>query len=149
MTRPGPLPCWWPRAASSTRLTPACSRQVTLALARRELDVASGQGAVGFNLSSRFTDNATNPAFRAFIGRLSLALGASVPLSLQFAQAFSFNPAASLMAIQTLAFVDLSLFGQELTLFGAIGTGIALALSQCEEQYGCAPNACLLQAGHP
>ena len=122
---------------------------ITLALARRELDVASGQGAVGFNLDSRFVDRATNPAFRTFIRRLSLALGASVPLSLQFAQAFSFNPAASLMAIQTLAFVDLSLFGQELTLFGAIGTGIALALSQCEEQYGCAPNACLLQAGHP
>ena len=35
------------------------------------------------------------------------------------------------------------LFGQELTLFGAIGTGIALSLSQCAEQYSCAPNVTL------
>ena len=116
---------------------------ITLALARRELDVASGQGAVGFNLASRFTDNATNPAFRAFIARLGLALGARASLGLQFAQTFSFNPAAGLVAIETLAFVDLSLFGEELTLFGTIGVGIALALSQCEEQDGCAPNVTL------
>ncbi len=116
---------------------------ITLALARRELDVASGQGAIGFNLASRFTDNATNPAFRAFIARLGLALGARASLGLQFAQTFSFNPAAGLVAIETLAFVDLSLFGEELTLFGTIGAGIALALSQCEEQDGCAPNVTL------
>ncbi len=116
---------------------------ITLALGRRELDVAGGQGAVGFNLDSRFVDRATNPAFRAFIARLGLALGARASLGLQFAQTFSLNPAAGLVAIETLAFVDLSLFGEELTLFGAIGTGIALALSQCEEQYGCAPNVTL------
>ena len=116
---------------------------ITLALGRRELDVAGGQGAVGFNLDSRFVDRATNPAFRAFIARLGLALGASASLGLQFAQTFSLNPAAGLVAIETLAFVDLSLFGEELTLFGTIGAGIALALSQCEEQDGCAPNVTL------
>ncbi len=55
-------------------------------------------------------------------------------------QAFSINPASSLIGLETLAFIDLGLFEEELTLYGQIGTGIALALAQCEEQEGCAPN---------
>ena len=101
----------------------AGSSNINLALARRELDVASGQGAASFDPGSRFTDRVTDPAFRDFIARLGMTLGASGPLGLQFAQAFSSNPAAGLVAAETLAFVDLSLLGEELTLFGMIGAG--------------------------
>jgi len=45
-----------------------------------------------------------------------------------------------LIGLETLAFVDLALFEEELTLFGTIGTGISLSLAQCEEQEGCAPS---------
>ena len=116
---------------------------INLRLGRRELDLASSQGAVGFDPRSRFTDQTTDPDFRAFVSRLGAVLGTSGSLNLQLAQAFAFNPASRLTGIEALAFIDLSLFGQELTLFGAIGTGIALSLSQCEEQYGCAPNVTL------
>ena len=116
---------------------------INLRLGRRELDLASSQGAVGFDPRSRFTDQTTDPDFRAFVSRLGAVLGTNRSLNLQLAQAFAFNPASRLTGIEALAFIDLSLFGQELTLFGAIGTGIALSLSQCEEQYGCAPNVTL------
>ena len=116
---------------------------INLALDRREVDVASGRGAVGFDPGSLITDRATDSDFRAFVSRLGGVLGTSRPLGLQLAQAFVFNPAARLTGAEALTFIDLSLFGQELTLFGAIGTGIALSLSQCEEQYGCAPNVTL------
>jgi hypothetical protein len=45
-----------------------------------------------------------------------------------------------LIGLETLAFVDVGLFEEELTLYGQIGNGIGLALAQCEEQEGCAPN---------
>ena len=116
---------------------------INLALNRREVDVASGQGAVGFDLGSLITDRTTDPDFRAFVERLGGVLGTGRPLGLRFTQTFATNPAAGLISTATLAFVDVSLFGQELTLFGSIGTGIALVLSQCEEQDGCAPNVTL------
>ena len=50
------------------------------------------------------------------------------------------NPAADLAGLQELGFIDTGLFEQDLTLFGIIGNGIALALAQCEEIEGCAPN---------
>ena len=116
---------------------------INLALNLREVDVASGQSSVGFDPGSLITDRTTDPDFRAFVSRLGRVLGTSRPLGLQLAQAFAFNPASRLTGAEALTFIDLSLFGQELTLFGAIGTGIALSLSQCEEQYGCAPNVTL------
>lgn len=45
-----------------------------------------------------------------------------------------------MIGLETLAFVDVGLFEEELTLYGQIGNGIGLALAQCEEQEGCAPN---------
>ena len=51
-----------------------------------------------------------------------------------------FNPAAALIGLQEVAFIDVGLFEEELTLFGTIGQGIALSLAQCEEVEGCAPN---------
>ncbi len=51
-----------------------------------------------------------------------------------------FNPASALIGLQEVAFIDVGLFEEELTLFGTIGRGIALSLAQCEEIEGCAPN---------
>ena len=39
-----------------------------------------------------------------------------------------------------MAFIDVGLFEEDLTLYGVIGTGMALALAQCEEVEGCAPD---------
>nr|NIN35931.1 hypothetical protein [Gammaproteobacteria bacterium]NIN62622.1 hypothetical protein [Gammaproteobacteria bacterium]NIO63159.1 hypothetical protein [Gammaproteobacteria bacterium]NIQ20260.1 hypothetical protein [Gammaproteobacteria bacterium]NIT06451.1 hypothetical protein [Gammaproteobacteria bacterium] len=50
------------------------------------------------------------------------------------------NPAAELTRLEELLELDTGLFEQDLTLFGIIGNGIALALAQCEEIDGCAPN---------
>ena len=47
---------------------------------------------------------------------------------------------AELIGLKTVASIDIGLFEEDLTLYGQIGTGIALALAQCEEQEGCAPN---------
>jgi hypothetical protein len=51
-----------------------------------------------------------------------------------------FNATAQLIALEELGFIDTGLFEQDLTLFGIIGYGIALALAQCEEIEGCAPD---------
>ncbi|MGH8120586.1 MAG: hypothetical protein ACRESK_08240, partial [Gammaproteobacteria bacterium] len=45
-----------------------------------------------------------------------------------------------LQLLEQLGYIDTGLFEQDLDLFGVIGTGIALALAQCEEVEGCAPN---------
>lgn len=57
-----------------------------------------------------------------------------------FNQASTDTPAADLIGLEELGFIDTGLFEQDLTLFGVIGQGIALALAQCEEIEGCAPN---------
>ena len=54
-----------------------------------------------------------------------------------------FNATAQLIGLEELGFIDTGLFEQDLTLFGIIGYGIALALAQCEEIEGCAPNVTL------
>lgn len=71
-------------------------------------------------------------AFSNFLGLFGTALNA--------AQIQVLNPAADLIGLEELGFIDTGLFEQDLTLFGQIGTGIALALAQCEEIEGCAPN---------
>ncbi len=50
------------------------------------------------------------------------------------------NPATDLIGTKELGVIDTGLFEKDLTLFGQIGTGIALSLAQCEEIEGCAPN---------
>jgi hypothetical protein len=45
-----------------------------------------------------------------------------------------------LIGLQQLAFIDVGLFEEDLQLFGIIGQGVALALAQCEEVEGCAPD---------
>ena len=46
----------------------------------------------------------------------------------------------NLIGLEQIAFLDVGLFEQDLSLFGVIGQGVALALAQCEELEGCAPN---------
>ncbi len=90
-----------------------------------------------FSGTSVSVDTVTNPDFEAFIqSAAATALGLTVGLT----TTFSINPASALIGLETLAFVDLALFEEELTLFGTIGTGISLSLAQCEEQEGCAPS---------
>jgi hypothetical protein len=48
--------------------------------------------------------------------------------------------AGNLIGLQQLAFIDVSLFEEDLALYGTIGQGIALTLEQCEEIEGCAPD---------
>ena len=48
--------------------------------------------------------------------------------------------ASNLIGLSQLGFIDIGLFDQDLSLFGVIGQGIALALGQCEELEGCAPD---------
>jgi hypothetical protein len=50
------------------------------------------------------------------------------------------NPAAQIVGLQDVTTFDLSLFEEDLTLFGQVGDGIALTLAQCEQLNGCAPN---------
>ena len=53
------------------------------------------------------------------------------------------NPAGLLTGSIGVVVIDVSLFEEELTLFGTIGDGIAKSLSQCEEEEGCVPNISL------
>ena len=99
-----------------------------------ELMVAQGSGdAPQFG---RLTASPTvlSDAYVAFLNSLGLTF---VDVGDSVTQA---NLAGNLIGLQQLAFIDLGLFEEDLSLFGVIGQGIALALAQCEEQEGCAPN---------
>ncbi|MBL1140580.1 MAG: hypothetical protein HND53_00945 [Proteobacteria bacterium] len=124
------------------------STDITLNFAGGEVDVAKGNtDELEFNGGSNFVDAVTDPDFESFVtasgnGNLyTTPILANVNITgLSITQAFSINPASSLIGLETLAFIDVGLFEEELQLYGVIGTGIALALAQCEEQEGCAPN---------
>ena len=112
------------------------SRKIFLSVSRGEVDVATGSGfALQFNIRSDSRDTGTSELFDAFLNEFLDPRGLQVDTS----QTFSVNPAVSLVGVTT-AFLDLGLFEEELTLYGQIGTGIALSLSQCEEQEDCAPS---------
>ena len=99
------------------------------------LEVSTGAGsAVTFGPGSTFSTGAPGGSvnFNSFIGLFSANLSSTTVSIL--------NPAADLIGLEELGFIDTGLFEQDLTLFGVIGQGIALALAQCEEIEGCAPN---------
>jgi hypothetical protein len=50
------------------------------------------------------------------------------------------NPAARIIGLEDVGTVDTGLFEEDLTLFGQIGAGVALAFGQCEQVEGCAPS---------
>ncbi len=60
--------------------------------------------------------------------------------NLQAVQVTIINPASQLSGLDAVQFIDTSLFESELSLFGVIGSGLAMDLSQCEDVEGCAPN---------
>ena len=107
-------------------------------------DVLVAQGAratktrIDFNVRSHAQASTTKVTDTALIGSLT-ALGAPANL-LQNTRASFPNPAAILTILQAVAFVDSSLFEEDLTLFGVMGDGIAKSLDQCEDAEGCAPN---------
>ena len=103
-----------------------------------EVDVAIGAGnEIEFNGASINVDNETDEDLEESLTTGSLLLAG---LTAGVTNTFSINPATALIGLETLAFVDVGLFEEELTLYGQIGNGIGLALAQCEEQEGCAPN---------
>lgn len=67
-----------------------------------------------------------------FIRSLGLNL---VSVSVSFA-----NPAAAIMGVRAIEVIDIALFEEDLTLFGRLGEGVALAFAQCEEVEGCTPD---------
>ncbi|MAS82827.1 MAG: hypothetical protein CMF45_09070 [Legionellales bacterium] len=102
-----------------------------------EVDVAVGADAdLEFNGASTNVDVSTDEAFEAFI----LGVLSDAGLTVGITTTFSINPASALIGLETLAFIDVGLFEEELTLYGQIGMGIALSLAQCEEQEGCVPS---------
>ncbi|MEJ2094673.1 MAG: hypothetical protein P8X93_05785, partial [Gammaproteobacteria bacterium] len=100
------------------------------------VEVATGtaNGILLFAPGSNAT-NVTTPSagFLSTLNALGLSGLASRTISIS-------NPAAELTRLDELLELDTGLFEQDLTLFGIIGNGIALALAQCEEIEGCAPN---------
>jgi hypothetical protein len=114
------------------------SDNIILAFSFGEVDVAIGAGnEIEFNGASINSDNETDEALEESLTTGSLLLAG---LTAGVTNTFSINPATALIGLETLAFVDVGLFEEELTLYGQIGNGIGLALAQCEEQEGCAPN---------
>lgn len=72
------------------------------------------------------------PNTNAFINRLGLDL---VSVAVNFS-----NPAAAVLGVRAIEVIDLALFEEDLTLFGRLGEGVALAFAQCEEIEGCTPD---------
>ncbi|MFY0665465.1 MAG: hypothetical protein JXQ97_12640, partial [Natronospirillum sp.] len=68
----------------------------------------------------------------AFIERLGLDV---VSVAVNFS-----NPAAAVLGVRAIEVIDLALFEEDLTLFGRLGEGVALAFAQCEEIEGCTPD---------
>ncbi|SFC26187.1 hypothetical protein SAMN05660443_1965, partial [Marinospirillum celere] len=50
------------------------------------------------------------------------------------------NPAAAILGVRAIEVIDIALFEEDLTLFGRLGEGVALAFAQCEEVEGCTPD---------
>ncbi len=102
------------------------------------IEVASGTNtsAIQFGPGSNATGSASASAeMQAIINRLQAQGFGSFNVN----QVVISNPAADLIGLEELGFIDTGLFEEDLTLFGVIGNGIALALAQCEEIEGCAP----------
>ncbi|MFO6419783.1 hypothetical protein ACLBKS_06240, partial [Hylemonella sp. W303a] len=101
-----------------------------------ELAVAAGQEETSqpSSLSAARSIPLTNQT-QAFVNALNLQL---VSVSVSFA-----NPAAAMLGVRAIEVIDLALFEEDLTLFGRLGEGVALAFAQCEEVEGCTPNVTL------
>ena len=105
------------------------------------ISIADGQEAPQFALFDANAAEAYNNLSNFLLLDINVAgLGAvllSVEVNTDIGQA---NLAGSLIGLEQLAFIDVGLFEEDLSLFGVIGSGVALALAQCEEVEGCAPD---------
>jgi hypothetical protein len=117
--------------------TPA---NVELQLASGTVEVATGtQDTIEFAPGSDATAlQQPSAEFDSWLNLFGISFGNFGNVSVN--NVLILNPAAVLIGLETIAFVDTGLFEEELTLYGVIGNGIALALAQCEEVEGCAPN---------
>ena len=124
-----------------------------------EVEIAVGGGRVV--QVSGASDSATNREDAAFSDFIESLAGTTMPARISICTSDCSNPTnlqpisvgnlasvevtqasliAELIGLESVAFIDIGLFEEELTLYGQIGTGVALALAQCEEEEGCAPN---------
>ena len=142
------------------------SRLIILALNGGEVDIATQGNRIDFHQESRFSDNQTlaetvnmltNQQIDTsqFLMRLFANAVSRVPVSdieksrilerviagltVDSGLAVAINPGSTLVNQRIIIFVDLGVFEEELSLYSQIGVGIALALSQCEEEEGCTP----------
>ncbi|MBI2993243.1 MAG: hypothetical protein HYY48_03600 [Gammaproteobacteria bacterium] len=103
------------------------------------MQVATGSGdSLEFGVVNAVTGTLT-PEMQSFIEALQLGTGGA-GIELSSSLVLQANLAGNLIGLEQLAFIDVGLFEQDLSLFGVIGQGVALALAQCEEVEGCAPN---------
>ena len=102
-----------------------------------KIDIATGAGnpIIPNGASTASPAGPVAPTFTNLVAGLTAA-----GISIQTSTVLIISPAADLIGLEELGFIDTGLFEQDLTLFGVIGGGIALALAQCEEIEGCAPN---------
>ena len=101
---------------------------------RDSLQAALGaRSTVALNPLSLFASLGLTASIDTYI-REALNLG-----GLQSAVFIFSTVATDLASLGSSLFIDVSLFEQELSLYGTVGYGLALALAQCEEQEGCAP----------
>ena len=101
---------------------------------RDSLQAALGaRSTVALNPLSLFSSLGLTTSIDTYI-REALNLG-----NLQSAVFIFSTVATDLASLGSSLFIDVSLFEQELSLYGTVGYGLALALAQCEEQEGCAP----------
>ena len=106
------------------------------------VEVASRDDTIQFGLGSRFESVADDARSLIFDRILTIFANGNIG-SLTVTEVQILNPAADLLGQEAIGFIDIGLFEEDLTLFGQIGTGIALSLNQCEEIEGCAPNVTL------
>ncbi|HTT07207.1 MAG TPA: hypothetical protein VMH34_00210, partial [Gammaproteobacteria bacterium] len=84
-------------------------------------------------------------SFQGIFGFDPNNIGNVFGVNLQFQELTFSNPGAALSANAVLQYLDTGLFETELTLFGVVGNGIAMDISQCEDLEGCAPSVTMEQ----
>jgi len=113
----------------------ANARQLEMELAGGDLQFAVSPGSFfssTLSLLSRARGINLSSSLQQYITDLGLA-------AVGFLVTFN-NPASNLTQTEEITSIDLALLEEELALFSAIGQGLALSLSQCEELEGCAPD---------
>jgi len=126
---------------AATNVLQAENIEIELAGGDALVSIATGQEAPQFALfdANAIEGDADIAAFLAL--DVNVAGIGAVLLNIEVTQDVGqANLAGSLIGLEQLAFIDVGLFEEDLSLFGVIGSGVALSLAQCEEVEGCAPD---------